>query len=191
MGIGTSRRFVREQTSLEDPSTSTPRSAKRRKTTRIMSASPVDSHDAVGPTGQSDGDEKGDLKELEVLFNLWRSAGRHVNLWDWLEGFRGSMMDVEQKGVVRGESEAALDSHNNGALAQDEVEEISHTPRAGPIAKPPAIEMEQNDERDEEKAARLHATFVRFCEEARMMGLVRARGRTKRADEVVKSIALV
>lgn len=47
------------------------------------------------------------------------------------------------------------------------------------------------EEANEEKAARLHAVFVRFCEEARMFGLVRARGRAKRADEVVKSIGLV
>jgi hypothetical protein len=49
----------------------------------------------------------------------------------------------------------------------------------------------ENEEENEEKAARLHAIFVRFCEEARMLGLVRARGRAKRADEVVKSIGLV
>lgn len=51
----------------------------------------------------------------------------------------------------------------------------------------------QQGETDFETQDRLHATFVRFCEEARMLGLVRARGgRTaKKADEVVKGIGLV
>lgn len=40
---------------------------------------------------------------------------------------------------------------------------------------------------------RLHATFVRFCEEARMLGLVRARGKAvgRKADEVVKGVTLI
>lgn len=29
--------------------------------------------------------------EIEVLYNLWRSSGKSVNLWDWLDGFQREM----------------------------------------------------------------------------------------------------
>ena len=49
------------------------------------------------------------------------------------------------------------------------------------------------EEDEEEREARLHAAFVRFCEESRMLGLVRAKGKgvRRRGDEVVKGIGLV
>lgn len=72
--------------------------------------------------------------------------------------------------------------------AGQEEEEEQETTRTTSTEKGDAIAAEAAEE---EQAAELHAIFVRFCEEARMMGLVRARGRAKRADEVVKSIEFV
>jgi hypothetical protein len=62
----------------------------------------------------------------------------------------------------------------------------------GPVGDVEAVQGEA-DASDSETQARLHATFVRFCEEARMLGLVRARGKGtgKRGDEVVKGIGLI
>lgn len=144
-------------------------------------AEPAASPDAVGV------DDRGDVKELETLFNLWRSAGRHVNLWDWLEGFRGHTMGVSSA-VDAGQDDAEGGKTPNGEDQADDAEQITQPDPEG--AEAAAVEDEVADEAEEEKAARLHAVFVRFCEEARNLGLVRARGRARRADEVVKSISL-
>lgn len=107
--------------------------------------------------------DRGDLQELEILFNLFRAAGRNVNLWDWLEGFRSEVKQRGQKGFGAATAGAAGGTGDEGGIG------------------------------DGETSARLHATFVRFCEEARMMGLMRARGNARRrgVDEVVKSVALM
>ena len=52
----------------------------------------------------------GDLRELETLFGLWKAAGRSVNLWDWLEGFRASMLDIHDDDQVDEEKERHEDS---------------------------------------------------------------------------------
>lgn len=179
-------------------------SVKRRHMSRRTRITSVDEEEvsetappspAVGSVEQAvntSADERGDLRELEVLFNLWRSAGRNVNLWDWLEGFRGSLMGGNEK-PVRKEQDAG-NGGENGQGGEEEADEAMEgreqvaEPEANERADLPEDEVEAEDE---EKAARLHAVFVRFCEEARMLGLVRARGRAKRADEVVKSIELV
>ncbi|GMK55264.1 hypothetical protein CspeluHIS016_0203200 [Cutaneotrichosporon spelunceum] len=49
-------------------------------------------------------------------------------------------------------------------------------------------EEDEEPELDEDEDARAHARFIRFVEEARMMGLVRARG--KKSDEVAKAALL-
>ena len=124
----------------------------------------------------------GDLKELEMMFGLWRSAGRNINLWDWLEGFRGAMTEKEEpEDAIQGQGE---DEPTRRSKAEKLAEDREETDQAKPADK---VEL------DAETQDRLHATFVRFCEEARMLGLVRARGgRTARkADEVVKGIGLV
>ncbi|KAL1411429.1 hypothetical protein Q8F55_002385 [Vanrija albida] len=112
------------------------------------------------------------FKETETLFSLWQSAGRNVNLWDWLEGFRGELTgSAKEQG-----------NEENGSPA----ERRSKRKRAG----------EDEDgvpELSEEAQQRLHAAFIRFVEEARMLGLVRARakGTRKKTDEVVKGVLLV
>jgi hypothetical protein len=137
--------------------------------------------------------EGGDLRELETMFGLWRSAGRNVNLWDWLEGFRGAMTASEEE---------AKEQSPNGEANGDATEEAPTNGHAEADKQVIAVDQDAMED-DEANGAdlaghaetqdRLHAAFVRFCEEARMLGLVRARGgRTaRRADEVVKGIGLV
>lgn len=45
---------------------------------------------------------------------------------------------------------------------------------------------------DDDTDSRLHALFIRFVEEARLFGTVRARGKntSKRGDEVVKGVVM-
>lgn len=54
------------------------------------------------------------------------------------------------------------------------------------------VEDEQAPTIDEETDSRLHSLFIRFVEEARLFGTVRARGKntTKRGDEVVKGVIM-
>ncbi|WRT66455.1 uncharacterized protein IL334_003414 [Kwoniella shivajii] len=118
-----------------------------------------------------------ELKELQMLFDLWRGAGRSVNLWDWLEGFSGAMADDPQ------EQESSGKPDNDGMAINGVASE-----RTGE-ANDHGEEKDKNV--DEENEARLHAVFIRFVEEARMIGLIRARGKGRRADEVVKGVALV
>jgi len=151
--------------------------------------------------------EGGDLKELEIMFGLWRSAGRNVNLWDWLEGFRGAM--TEKKDA----HEDKDGEHKDGEYIDGEGKDGEDKDVEGDEGEQPKKKRKESHEEDQkadngdgkpdqpgvkvdldaETQDRLHATFVRFCEEARMLGLVRARGgRTaKKADEVVKGIGLV
>ncbi|KAK8864480.1 hypothetical protein IAR55_001730 [Kwoniella newhampshirensis] len=142
-----------------------------------------------------------DLKELEMLFEIWRASGRSVNLWDWLEGFRGSMGQDEDEGKAHPRAEAQEDNGNkrkedeNGDIDMGAEEDVSSRATGGPddgndVAGQPNSTFKPK-EHDEENEARLHAIFIRFVEEARMMGLVRARGKGRRADEVVKGVGLV
>jgi hypothetical protein len=134
--------------------------------------------------------EGGDLRELQTLFGLWKSAGRNVNLWDWLEGFRASMAEEEEgQAEAAGEEEAVTPSAKRARRAERGSPEGDDTE---------AHEGDENGEKgvdgeDFELQDRQHAAFIRFCEEARMFGLVRARGgrSAKRTDEVVKGVGVV
>jgi hypothetical protein len=162
---------------------------------------------------------KDDLRELEVLFAMWRSAGKTVNLWDWLEGFRATMEGERESqggileapscetGVVGTEVKSSGTSAKRKRSARDTEEDGRDDDEARAFQGGRSREGEVGEDgetarsvkeiadglRDEKEAARLHAVFVRFCEEARMMGLVRARGKTvgRRGDEVVKGVGLI
>jgi hypothetical protein len=109
--------------------------------------------------------QKGDLEHLEVLYNLWKGAGKQVNLWDWLQGYKnhitGQDDDEEDTADMEGEKEGG------GKKRKRQLDDV-----------------------DEDG---IHASFVRFCEEARMLGMVRARGKGvgRKADEVVKGVTLL
>ncbi|RSH87238.1 hypothetical protein EHS25_003147 [Saitozyma podzolica] len=132
----------------------------------------------AGDTDMSDSfsDGKGDLAELQMLFNLWQSAGRSVNLWDWLEGFRSNVLHpspavAEVAGVPADQDMAVTEDAAAGGGAV-----VGKRKRGGPVEKDGEdgaddAEADADEKEDEDKAARLHATFVRFCEEARMLGL--------------------
>ncbi len=126
--------------------------------------------------GQTATSTEEEYKELRILFELWRSAGKNINLWDWLEGFRESMAD--------------RDDAEDGQEAPDVVANLVEPESNGHIEPVLADDVEMTGL--EEEQDRLHAIFIRFCEEARMLGIVRARGRTvgKRGDEIVKGIGL-
>jgi hypothetical protein len=178
------RKRTKQVIDAVDLSGTTPKSAKRRRTGAAASslaspdvsasASAAASASAVSQIPEPTGimAQRGDLLELQTMFNLYRAAGRNINLWDWLEGFRAGMLPRRAK--TRDASGGA------GAVAgaQGEAEK--------------SVPVERVQEEDEDTAARLHAAFVRFCEEARMMGLMRAKGNARRrgVDEVVKSIGL-
>lgn len=185
-------------------SPSTP-SRTRRRVTNSPSPLPTNTEvPALDVNGGSSELERygGDLQELQTLWNLWRGAGKSVNLWDWLEGFRGSMSSARE-----GEDGVGEELGRAGEEDEDPIDGLSGRKRKRPHDSPgrrdngeePVFEKggpgqaEDEDEDEEEKQTRLHATFVRFCEEARMLGLVRARGRGvgRRGDEVVKGIGLV
>ncbi|CAK9781108.1 hypothetical protein CC85DRAFT_255169 [Cutaneotrichosporon oleaginosum] len=106
------------------------------------------------------------LKETAMLHSLWESAGKTVNLWDWLEGFR--MMILSQK-----RAEEMPDPTTPSKRAKRRREEEDE---------------EEKLELNEDEDARAHARFIRFVEEARLMGLVRTRG--KKGDDVVKGALL-
>ena len=151
---------------------------------------------------------RGELADLESLFALWTSAGRTINLWDWLEGYNGALArrlqaqedegaeedgDLEEpetpskKRRRKGVSSADTPDETGGASeeAPDETIELSNEVAQGKRKPPQDVNEPEED--------RTHASFIRFCEEARMIGLVRARGhgRGRRADEIVKSIGIV
>ena len=145
-------------------------------------------------TGSKNGldDKGGSLDEIRRLFELYASAGRTVNLWDWLQGFEkpitrakpgqanGEEANGEKHAGHSGGSSAKRKRQNGASDEEGEVE--NGIAGSGEDEVPKII-----DEREQD---RLHSTFIRFCEEARMMGLLRARGRAK-ADEVVKGIGFV
>ena len=127
--------------------------------------------------------QKGDLGDLEVLYNLWKGAGKQVNLWDWLQGYKNHITgagddDGDEDGNDRIRADPMENGNGNGNSNEHENE------NAGRKRK------HADEEVDED---RLHATFVRFCEEARMLGMVRARGKAvgRKADEVVKGVTLL
>ena len=182
----------------------------------LHAAGPVENSKTNDTNGIALKGKKGDLEELGVLFNLWKSAGRNVNLWDWLEAFRISMdkgeshpngkgakdvADKRTEDVVEDavdekrkrrktavEIEIAEANGINGDSVEAVTQNVVHEEVNGEAEDEAGREVE-----DDETAARLHATFVRFCEEARMMGLVRARGKGvgRRVDDVVKGIGLI
>ena len=132
----------------------------------------------------------GDLREIETLFRLWKAAGRSVNLWDWLEGFRESMLDTHDDDQVDEERE----TNEELSAAETNGEAKKAKPKRKASSVQDHTQDEEGDMAGEETPARLHATFIRFCEEARMLGLVRARGKGlggRRIDEVVKGIGIV
>jgi hypothetical protein len=135
---------------------SSPSTPKKRKSRHTESTD----HNIEGPENH-----KGDLEHLEVLYNLWKGAGKQVNLWDWLQGY---------KNQITGQDEDEEDVANNEGENQGEGKKRKR----------------QLDDVDEDG---IHASFVRFCEEARMLGMVRARGKGvgRKADEVVKGVTLL
>lgn len=184
-----SRKRGKQVIDVVDLSDTTPKSAKRRRldasasatSIPIVSPAPPTLPTPIPMTALPDPSgimaERGDLKELQVMFNLYKAAGRNVNLWDWLEGFRKSMLPGGMGKDKR------MDKDKEAETETRDEEADTETLQAGIAASEAA----------EENSARLHAAFVRFCEEARMMGLMRARGNARRSgvDEVVKSIGLI
>ena len=127
--------------------------------------------------------EGSDLSELKTLYSLWKAAGKSVNLWDWFEGFRASVRD--SKGDEQHHDEENEDDEVGGGSRK-----LEWKLRASPL---PCDQQEAQEEAaDEETSARLHAIFIRFCEEARMLGLVRKKGQGgfRRGDEVTKGIGV-
>jgi hypothetical protein len=122
---------------------------------------------------------KGDLGDLEILYNLWKGAGKQVNLWDWLQGYKNH---VTGAGEGDDEGEDGIDGADDQELGMGTVKETE----GGRKRKHADEDLEVDEDR-------LHATFVRFCEEARMLGMVRARGKAvgRKADEVVKGVTLL
>ena len=126
-------------------------------------------HTETNEDAEESENHRGDLEHLEVLYNLWKGAGKQVNLWDWLQGYK------------------------NHITGQDEDNDADENGVSG--------DRERNEEGEGKKRKRevdvdedgIHASFVRFCEEARMLGMVRARGKGvgRKADEVVKGVTLL
>jgi hypothetical protein len=159
----------------------TPKASKRK---RVAHSPSIEAEEDEAEDVAADG---GDLKEIETLFNLWKSAGRSVNLWDWLQGFRSTFDEDKDEGSDKDveQSEAGEGRPSD----QGDTEVGANEKEADGTEKPD----DGKAERDEATQDRLHAAFIRFCEEARMLGLVRAKGKGtgRRADEVVKGVSLV
>lgn len=159
----------------------TPRASKRK---RVAHSPRIEAEEDEAEDVTAEG---GDLKEIETLFNLWKSAGRSVNLWDWLQGFRSTFNEDKDDGsdenVERSEAGEGKPSD------QEDIEAGANEKEANGTETPD----DGKAEADEATQDRLHAAFIRFCEEARMLGLVRAKGKGtgRRADEVVKGVSLV
>jgi hypothetical protein len=90
--------------------------------------------------------------------------------------------EEDEVGMVEEGEEPARVTNARKRRREEDVEAQDETRTSGP--------QQIGGVSDED---RLHASFVRFCEEARMLGLVRARGKGvgRRGDEVVKSVTLV
>ncbi|WWD17205.1 hypothetical protein CI109_101643 [Kwoniella shandongensis] len=206
--LSNSSSYIKPKAAVEssgDSTLATPRKASRftskRDTTAADEDGPrqakrvkVDNVQMVGAEGDEQSQHDGeDLKELETLYGIWKAAGRSVNLWDWLEGFRGTMgQDEETAGekVKEGNENGDIEMNEDGVVVR--ITETEDNPQDATEAQGEGDESTfKPKEHDEENEARLHAIFIRFVEEARMMGLVRARGKGRRADEVVKGVGLV
>ncbi|OCF33051.1 hypothetical protein I316_05389 [Kwoniella heveanensis BCC8398] len=181
----------------ESAPTDTPRSSKRRRTVVEAHEEAEKAEEEVAGLHDDDGSRAREqaLKQLQVLFEFWKSAGRSVNLWDWLEGFSGSMLDSKNDGSAdKGMAERAEGEHADHSgkksreLANQSTPDNAQTD--GTNGKQGQTQ-ERQPQHDEENEARLHAVFIRFVEEARMIGLIRARGKGRRADEVVKGVGLI
>lgn len=146
--------------------------------------------------------ESGNIKDLETLYGLWKGAGKSVNLWDWFTGYLGSF-DTDhdhdhddEEGVDEGDEPARISLLRKRKRAQEQGQGQEQQQGQSDEAKRKGNNQEEETteaEVEEVKRDRLHAAFVRFCEEARMLGMVRARGKGvgRRADEVVKGFTLV
>ncbi|WWC62069.1 uncharacterized protein I303_104659 [Kwoniella dejecticola CBS 10117] len=185
IGAGTEAQKPNGRSSSPTPDTSadkrtqpkdTPRASKRKRTGTADDPAGPGEENVEKYSGSSRGEE---LTELKTLFELWKNAGKSVNLWDWLDGFSG-MMDDSKNETDR--LEATKDDGVSTSVADD-------ARKSEGIAEAEADE--QRSGLDEENEARLHAIFIRFVEEARMLGLIRARGKGRKADEVVKGVGLV
>ena len=121
--------------------------------------------------------DKGDLRELETLFGLWRASGKAVNLWDWLEGSRAAILTPPIEGAT--DDGDKRDASEDGSTRAEQVSGI--------------VRSFKRKLSEEEYDTRTHAAFIRFGEEARMLGLIRAKGIGvgRRANEVIKGIAMI
>jgi hypothetical protein len=149
-----------------------PETPKKRKS-RHVPTEPIE-RDTEEDEKKTDGHEKGDLADLEVLYNLWKGSGKTVNLWDWLQGYKNHITG------------AGDEDENEGDQEKESVE-------ADDKGKEKERESGKRKREEEVDEDQIHASFVRFCEEARMLGMVRARGKAvgRKADEVVKGVTLL
>ena len=180
---------------------------KKPKRRALPDSTPPAPASATAHDVEKDGSAKnsfGDIKDLEILYGLWKGAGKSVNLWDWFQGYLGSF-STEDDHDEEGDGEVGVDEGDEPArisLLRKRKRALELEAEADTNADDDAAreslgsngkDREGEGERDVEKRDRLHASFVRFCEEARMLGMVRARGKGvgRRADEVVKGVTLV
>ncbi|WWC89238.1 uncharacterized protein L201_004156 [Kwoniella dendrophila CBS 6074] len=187
------KRKLNNETSEDDTRTS------RRKSGREVAENLQVEDQVMSEAGYEGKGEE--LEELQMLFELWKSAGKSVNLWDWLEGFSGIMSyddqaQKQQQGQAELNPEGQEDDsiqnsiNSNGHDVNGNDTNVSNGVSADDDQRQKDIDND-NDNQDEENEARLHSIFIRFVEEARMIGLIRARGKGRKADEVVKGIGLV
>lgn len=156
----------------EKPSPNHHKSAKRKAVSASMDNEKRRKTGELEKLKINEEDQVLELKRLQTLFELWKSAGKTVNLWDWLGSFQGE----DERGS---EENKEANSAQVGSEQTDKDENIDKESRN---EAPKRAAQEEN---------RLHATFIRFVEEARMLGLIRARGKGRKADEVIKSVGLV
>ncbi|AAW41434.1 hypothetical protein CNBA3280 [Cryptococcus deneoformans B-3501A] len=156
----------------EKPSPNHHKSAKRKAVSASMDNEKRRKTGELEKLKINEEDQVLELKRLQTLFELWKSAGKTVNLWDWLDSFQGE----DERGS---EENKEANSAQVGSEQTDKDENIDKESRN---EAPKRAAQEEN---------RLHATFIRFVEEARMLGLIRARGKGRKADEVIKSVGLV
>lgn len=126
--------------------------------------------------GARSGADATPFQQLEAMFALWQSSGKSISLWDWLEGFRHALDGGDSKSSKpNGKRESSSESQEPGKRKREDDDE------------------EAEEAVDEEEEARQHARFIRFVEESRMMGLVRARakGPGKRGEEVAKGVLMI
>ena len=136
------------------------------------------------PPQNEQSNQKGDLEHLEVLYNLWKGAGKQVNLWDWLQGYKNHF--TGQNDNEDGDDDENGNDNGNGNDVGGDHGTDTQADRGDGKKKKRENDVDINEDG-------IHASFVRFCEEARMLGMVRARGKGvgRKADEVVKGVTLL